>query len=142
MEYTAKHFDTALEIAMEVHGGVERRDGQAYMTHVLIVAMAQRTLFGQICALLHDVLEDCPESSFPRWHERIRHDLGYKVLRTVLVLTKMKDEKYEDYIEQILMYNGTALQVKLADLEHNMSDGGKTPPQKYVKAHALLTKRT
>lgn len=138
MEYTAEHFMKALAIAIGVHGTQKRRDGQAYMTHVLIVAMSQSTTFGQICGLLHDVLEDCEEGTSPYWRSRIQNELGDDVIRTVLSLTKAKGEVYADYIYQ-LSHNPNAIPIKLCDLEHNMSDGGDIPPKKYVEAHCFLT---
>lgn len=138
MEYTALHFDKALYIASFVHGAQERRDGQAYMTHVLTVTMAQDGTFHQIVGLLHDVLEDCGEDRFKYYFNLIADTLGQKVLEAVVLLTKIQGEDYAEYIHG-LSGNEAAVRVKLADLKHNMSDGGSTPPKKYMDAHCFLT---
>ena len=71
----------------------------------------------KIVGLLHDVLEDT---------ETTREDLlemGYSefTVSTIEILTRGAKEDYDDYIERIIKSNNKiALEVKLADLKHNM----------------------
>ena len=58
-----KQLELALEIATLAHKGVERRDGDPYIFHVLRVANNKtyiRTKLQKAVAILHDVIEDTP----------------------------------------------------------------------------------
>ena len=66
-------------------------------------------------ALLHDILEDCPE-----WNETsLRTFFCDKIVDTIVILTRKKHESYEEYIERVVT-DAWASTVKLADLTDNM----------------------
>lgn len=58
-----KQLELSLEIAMLAHKGVERRNGDPYIFHVLRVANNStyiQTKTQKAAAILHDVIEDTP----------------------------------------------------------------------------------
>ncbi|MEX0719943.1 MAG: HD domain-containing protein [Balneolaceae bacterium] len=71
----------------------------------------------QCIALLHDLLEDCPE-----WNaERLAAaHFSSRVIQGVEALTKSDNEQYSDYLLRVAR-NKDALKVKLADLQDNMN---------------------
>ena len=95
----------------------------------------------QTVALLHDLLEDCPE-----WNcDSLRCLFHEEIVDAVLLLTKKPNQEYEKYIEA-LATDEYARRVKIADLEDNMdikrlhSLGEKDFQrlQKYLKAYNFL----
>ena len=71
----------------------------------------------KICALLHDVVEDSDVS----YNDLV--DVGYdkEIIDVLRILTKVRGEDYRDYIERIIdSKNIHAMNIKLADLKHNM----------------------
>lgn len=70
-----------------------------------------------VIALLHDLLEDCPE-----WNEaRLLDAIGLKeVVEAVVLLTKTPEQPYEAYIERISEHQLATI-VKIADLSHNLN---------------------
>ena len=97
--------------------GKTDKAGLPYYNHLLKVYANVDNYDEKIIALLHDVVEDT-EVTFD--------DLkvyGYpeNILEALRVLTKKKGEYYPDYIERIIDSNNIqALNVKLADLKHNV----------------------
>ena len=117
----------AYEIAHKAFANKIDKGGHPYLNHIGIVAepftreeMEYNNKFHnkdlEIVAVLHDLLEDCEDWSI----ERLR-DLGFSedVLEALIAITKTKKESYSDYIERVTK-NDYAIQVKIADLEHNM----------------------
>lgn len=93
--------------------------GQPYVGHLYRVHARVRHTgapFETRCAaLLHDLLEDCPE-----WTpERLGQIFPERVVSLVKILTHAADESYMDYIDRI-RGNEEAVRIKLADLEDNM----------------------
>ena len=71
----------------------------------------------QVCALLHDVVEDTDVD-----YDDLRK-VGYpeEIIEVLTILTKLKGEDYKDYINRIINSNNYhAMNIKLADLRHNM----------------------
>ena len=69
----------------------------------------------QCAALLHDLLEDCPE-----WNiETLRSTVGERVANIVGILTKRPEWSYEKYISGISLSERASV-IKLADLLDNM----------------------
>ena len=111
----------AYDYASYLHNGQVRQSGEPYISHPLNVAYILSEMHADsdtVCAgLLHDVLEDT---------ETTREDLlemGYSefTVSTIETLTRGEKEDYDDYIERIIKSNNKiALEVKLADLKHNM----------------------
>ena len=96
----------------------------------------------QTVALLHDLLEDCPE-----WNCESLHCLFHEeIVDAVSLLTKKPNQEYEKYIET-LATDEYARRVKIADLEDNMDikrlhslvEKDFQRLQKYLKAYNYLT---
>jgi (p)ppGpp synthase/HD superfamily hydrolase len=69
-----------------------------------------------IVAVLHDVVEDCPEWPLAR----IEADgFSSAVIEALIALTRRKDESYKAFIERITPI-ALARRVKLADIGDNM----------------------
>jgi (p)ppGpp synthase/HD superfamily hydrolase len=118
--------ERALAVTLDAHGG-QRRKGSAtpYSVHPLHVALIvaqwgadEETV---AAALLHDVVEDCPEWTLAELDERF----GPAVARTVAELTEDKartwEERKEHAIASIPGLSERACVVKAADKLHNLS---------------------
>lgn len=115
-------------IAMDIIGNAFKdktdRAGMPYIHHLYRVSfqssnkslsLSKEFHCLKTIGLLHDLLEDCPE-----WTEgALRSLFSDEIVDVVVILTKLKDEKYEDYIERVLRSKYARI-VKKADLEHNM----------------------
>jgi (p)ppGpp synthase/HD superfamily hydrolase len=66
-------------------------------------------------ALLHDLLEDCPEWTA----ERLAQHFPERVVAAVVCLTKIEGEPYEAYLQRVAS-NPDARAVKIADLQDNI----------------------
>ena len=127
-------------LAEQAHAGQTRTSGEAYIHHPLAVAKTlvelQMDDDSIIAALLHDVLEDCPEIKA----ETILADFGEDVLRLVEGVTKLKLQDGDDLtvrqraaaetartaetLRKMLLAMASDFRVmviKLADRLHNMS---------------------
>lgn len=128
---------SAFKLAKKAHYGMYRKSGEPYIMHPLevsIICVESMGLgyFSVTCALLHDVVEDCP--AFPIEH--IREHFGGNVAEVIEGLTKVKSIVSENYssdnkamIEKaetminLLRYTVKDIRVlliKLADRLHNM----------------------
>lgn len=123
----------AIEIALRAHEGQTRWNGDIYITHPLRVMLNPilKTEDERIVAILHDVIEDCPEWSF----ERLRGE-GFTEIHIDAIdsVTKRPDESYEDRTDRTLN-NPIGRKVKLCDLYDNYSTNRK---KKYEKAIKIL----
>lgn len=137
-----------IEIAEKIveHAFRDKKDlaGKPYIDHLKRVRsnVAQLDNVYQSVALLHDLLEDCPE-----WNpEVLRCFFWNEIVEAVEVLTKDKKQDYESYIEKVGK-NRFARRVKLADLKDNMDITRLTELtekdferlKKYQKAYHYLT---
>lgn len=107
----------SLEIVTRVFSDKEDKGGMPYVIHLLKVYSKVTDYTEKVCALLHDVVEDTPIT-----FEDMK-DFGYskEVIDILKILTKVKGEDYRDYIERIIdSGNIHAMNIKLADLKHNM----------------------
>lgn len=93
-------------------------------------------------ALLHDLLEDCPD-----WNKEVLKCFFWNsVVNAVDAITKRKGEKYEDYINRV-QANRYATVVKIADLQDNMNitrlkeitEKDVARLKKYLGAYQFLT---
>lgn len=110
--------DKALQIAFQAHEGQVDKAGKPYIYHPLRVMFACKgNPQAQMAAILHDVVEDCPEWSI----ERIEA-CGFPpdVIEALDLLTHKPGEDCEAYIERIKAHP-IAREVKLADLADNMN---------------------
>lgn len=111
----------AMVIAYKAHEGQVDKAGIPYVYHPIHVADGMPDEISTAAALLHDVVEDT-DWEFSRLREE---GIPEAVLAPLQLLTRSRDEEYEDYIQRIAQ-NRVARLVKLADLEHN-SDLSRLP---------------
>jgi GTP pyrophosphokinase len=124
MKITTSEFKAALRFVKKAHKGQFRKDGKTpYYKHPLGVAklLAQKgikTYLMLTAALLHDVIEDTEYT-----YEDIYHEFGGGVAEVVELLTRSPNETYYDFIYRIgESGNIYALEIKIHDIIHNMSD--------------------
>lgn len=127
-----KHIlESAEKIARESHHGQIRKDGSPYITHVeLVVSQLRGNQEAQVVGWLHDVLEDTDLTE----SDLLDFGLSKQIVDIVLLLTKRREQKYEDYIDQVKK-NEIARKVKIADILANLMDNpGKKQIIKFSKA--------
>lgn len=107
----------AIAIAAEAFKGKLDKGGQPYILHCLRVMAGVDQSDPQLMqvAVLHDLLEDCPDWNYDRPRAE---GFGNKVCFLVGLLTHEKAEDYQSYILRI-QANPLATAVKLADLRDN-----------------------
>jgi (p)ppGpp synthase/HD superfamily hydrolase len=121
-------FNRALEIATLAHSGEFRNpaiyvknqggglDHEPYIEHPKRVAAQFNDDFTKTVAILHDVAEDAPE-----FLPQLKKEFSATIIDAMLVVTRLKDENYFDFIMRIRgSQNVAAMKVKLADLEDNL----------------------
>lgn len=132
--------EKAAVVATRAHAGQLRKDGTPYIAHPVCVAIKVEGKLAGTVALLHDVVEDT-ELTLDDLRE-----MGFweNVIQAVDALTKRKGEKYADFILRCKM-DPIARAVKIADIEHNLSDQSALEPddaefltKRYTKALAVL----
>ena len=135
-------YQQALAIAKDAHKGQVDKAGVAYIQHPLFVASLVEGELAKTVALLHDVVEDSDWTL-----EDLRKEgLPEEVVQAVGILTKKRNENYEEYILRVKQ-NPLARQVKLADLQHNsdlsrlanVTDRDRKRVAKYQKAISFLS---
>lgn len=93
----------------------------------------------KVVALLHDSLEDGYSNL-----QEIGINFHGQVMHDVIVLTRLHDEDYFDYIRKIIQRGGRARRVKIADIQTNLERCYKDPVkwrkliQRYEMALAML----
>lgn len=107
--------NTAITIAKAAHAGQVDRGGAPYILHPLRVMLAMDTEEERIVAVLHDVLEDCPDYAWMVDDAGFRHE----VLEALNALTRRHEEPYGDFIMRVAL-NPLASRVKVADMRDNM----------------------
>ena len=107
----------SLEIVTKLFNDKCDKGGFPYVIHLLKVYSGVSEYIEKVCALLHDVVEDT----------KVTYDdlksVGYpdEVIEILRILTKIKGEDYRKYIDRIIeSLNIHAMNIKLADLRHNM----------------------
>ena len=135
-------YQKALAIAEDAHKGQVDKAGVAYIHHPLYVASLVEGELAKTIALLHNVVEDSAWTL-----EDLRMEgLPEKVVQAVGILTKNRDESYEEYLMHVKQ-NPLARQVKLADLQHNsdlsrlttVTEIDRKRVEKYRQAIAFLS---
>lgn len=108
--------NTAIKIVIEAFHNKKDKSGKPYLHHLFRVAtpfIGNDILYE--AALLHDLIEDCPE-----WTEqKLREIFPDKVVNIVTILTHDPAIPYDKYIDKI-MSNKDAAMIKQADLIDNM----------------------
>lgn len=113
-----KTLQKAINIAFDKHKGQKRLDDSDYIQHPLRVmtSLSDEGYLTQVVAILHDVLEDCPDYTSIQMTE----DFGTKITGLIMHLTHSKNETYEDYIQRIKNCgHEEVIKVKKADLLDN-----------------------
>ena len=108
-------FFKALEIAFEAHEGQFDKTGQPYILHPLRVMLRTGTTAERIVALLHDVLEDCPEWTAERLGSLFPQDY----VAAIEALTRRDGETYTDFVTRVKT-DPLAANVKRADIADNL----------------------
>lgn len=106
----------AVEIARDAHAGQVDKAGAPYVTHPLRLMAAVQGDEAKIVAVLHDVVEDCPDWTFDRLRQEGFSDA---ILRGLESVTKRDDESYEDFIARSAR-DPLGRMVKRADLMDNL----------------------
>ena len=117
-----EQIERALEIAREAHSGQLDKGGVDYIEHPIRVAKQVDGSDRKIVALLHDVVEDCPDWTF----ERLRAE-GFPdhVVDALEGVTRCEGEDYDAFIRRAAQ-NPISKAVKIADLQDN-SDVSRLP---------------
>ena len=128
----------AFTVARMAHAGQRDKQGRPALNHVVRVSAAGRTPDERVVGMLHDVVED----STITVADLRAHGFPDHIVAAVDAITRRKgDETYAEYIERVAG-NPLARQVKLYDLEENMTrDGAWQFPSlvaRYRKAKARL----
>ena len=109
--------EQAIALAAEAHSGQVDKAGRPYILHPLRVMLSVPD-YAKECAVLHDMVEDCPGYDFQLLE---KHGFHPSLLSALDAITKRKGEGYEAYLERVAS-NAIALEVKLADLRDNLDD--------------------
>lgn len=135
----------AYQIAQNAFKDKVDKVGKPYFHHLARVANNFKDDdFLYTIAILHDLLEDCPE-----WNiKALGCIFPENIARTINLLTRKKGQDYFEYINQI-NENSWATRIKLVDLKDNMditrlesiSDKDLERLNKYLKAHKILTQK-
>ena len=129
----------AIMIATNAHTGQYRRGGDPYIMHPIRVMGKVSTRLEKIVAILHDVLEDCPETKVI---DLVNDGISDDAVTALDVLNKKNYPDYETYIKAIVKFGQPAVNVKLADLEDNMDHAEfrsvRLNKTKYQKAYNTL----
>jgi GTP pyrophosphokinase len=118
----------AYEYAAEMHKGQYRKDGDEYICHPLAVAQIcanfRYDIYCICAALLHDVIEDCPDKTTLK---EINKLFGERVAALVDGLTKLKgmyfhtkEEESIKNLRKMFFADIRVILIKLADRMHNM----------------------
>jgi len=111
--------DIAIMIAVAGHAGQVDKVGLPYILHPLHVMLQMKTEPERVVAVLHDVLEDCPQVSISDITDRI--DMTEEEVNALVALTHIKNEPYVDYLKRVLAAGKIAVNVKREDVRHNSS---------------------
>lgn len=106
--------ETCIRLAVSAHAGQMDKGGHPYILHPLHVMDQMDTADEKCVAVLHDTIEDTSITAATLEANGIPDD----IIADVVLLTKLKDQPYEEYIIKI-KGSSRATKVKLADMRHN-----------------------
>ena len=133
----------AILIAVSAHDGQIDKAGEPYILHPLRVMLSLKSEEERIVAVLHDVVEDCPDWPLDRLR---REGFSEAVIAGVDAVTRRDGESYDDFIERARV-DPIGRAVKRADVRDNMdlsrlrgiaTDRDMRRVAKYAKAAARL----
>lgn len=138
-----EQLEEAIKLASIKHYGQRDKANKPYIFHLLHVMNNLDDLNAKIVGVLHDILEDTDITR----NDLFNYGFSEEIVIAVEILTKPKNQKYMDYIENIKS-NNIAKKVKLIDLKHNMdltrlfeiSDKDLKRTIKYFEAYKRLNK--
>lgn len=122
-------YEDALILAVKVHAGQTRWNGDPYVTHPIRVALrAAEPMFGKftaemietvkIVSALHDTVEDTAVTL-----SQIEDEFGSKIAEAVNLLSRPDSMAYADFIERLAASRcEIAIRVKISDLQDNLAD--------------------
>lgn len=112
------NLSVAISIASQAFENKFDKGGNPYILHCLVVMNKVKHLgeTAMICAVLHDLIEDCANWSYD---ELLKRGFSQEVVVILQLLTHRKDTDYMDYVRGLAIHP-LAKQIKKADLEHNM----------------------
>ena len=125
----------AKELARDTHKGQWRKGSPVpYMAHPMRVyhRAKKRGLSKkhQVLAILHDTVED--SSNPQRTIKKIKAVFGATIAKLIILLSHDKGIDYNTYLEKLAKVSKTAFDVKLLDLEDNLTD---KPSEKQKKKY-------
>ncbi len=136
--------EDAIALAVERFRGVQDKDGQPYILHLLRVMMSVEDPEARVVGVLHDIVEDTSVTLLDL------KDLGFSatIIEGVACLTHLPGITYCDYVIRIRS-NEIARVCKLADLNDNYrldrvayrdghTDGDAKRLQRYVLSYQFL----
>ena len=110
-------FEKTEELIVRLFDGKLDKGGYPYLDHLHEVSNRVEGDDAKLIGLLHDTLED----TLMTREELIKMGYSEHIVSSIEVLTRKDGEDYSDYIDRIIKSNNQdALNVKLADLNHNM----------------------
>jgi len=128
----------AITFAVAAHAMQMDKQSHPYILHPLAVMLQMKTNEQRIRAVLHDVFEDC-EVDLDEAKQLL--DLNSEDVRILDALTHRKGEPYDDYLKRVIVAGPDAVEIKLADIDHNLSRMDGLPDEdrlrlknKYFKA--------
>ena len=121
-----KYYSSACDLARESFKDKTDISGAPYFNHLHRVSSGcymkeksspkDESIIVETSAILHDLLEDCPE-----WNEKsLRFLFPDEIVDLVVILTKTKGENYLDSYIKRISENKLAIRIKLSDLRDNM----------------------
>lgn len=137
-----EQLEEAIKLASIKYYGQVDKANKPYILHLLYVMNNVSDLNVKIVGILHDILEDTDITR----NDLLNYGFSEDIVISVEVLTKSKNQKYMEYIENIKS-NNIARKVKLIDLKHNMdltrlseiSDEDLKRTMKYFEAYEKLS---
>ena len=157
--FSQENYIKFLTFAANAHGTQKTPHDFPYLTHISCVAMEvihacekssldeKKADFAITCALLHDVIEDCPEITLDYL---LQQGFPNDIVFAIECLTKKpSDQDYTEFIKQTER-SALAVSVKLNDLRDNMDLTRFTRPltdkdakrlNKYLMAYLYLKEK-
>ncbi len=111
----------AIAFATKMHHGQFDKAGLPYILHPLKVMYLVKSDDEELMAVAvsHDVVEDCFASDHEAGYSALKAiGMTKRVIDAVRLLTKRKDQSYDEYIAGVLT-NKDSIRVKMADIRHN-----------------------
>lgn len=129
-------FRKALRVCLDAHMQQKDAHGEPYAIHSISVANTLVNPDDQICALLHDVIEDTDISR----DNLINMGFPKPIVDTVELLSRKPNERYENYISRIET-NPQAVRIKIADLRDNLDTSRGPIPGNLEKRYSVTLDR-